>query len=88
MKKDDAKAASNLKKHDVSFDEAVTVFGDMHAITFADTEHSVAEDRSTTSGVSAHEQFLVMIHTERKTSVRVISAIKASKYEKDIYERG
>jgi uncharacterized protein len=36
---DDVKAASNLKKHRVSFDEAVTVFGDMRAITFADVEH-------------------------------------------------
>ena len=37
---DDAKAVANLKKHRISFDEAVTVFGDMQAITFADTDHS------------------------------------------------
>ena len=37
---DDAKQASNLKKHRVSFDEAVTVFGDVRALTFADSEHS------------------------------------------------
>ena len=40
---DDAKAESNLKKHRVSFDEAVTVFGDIQAITFADADHSETE---------------------------------------------
>jgi uncharacterized protein len=85
---DDTKAASNLKKHRVSFDEAVTVFGDMGAITFADVTHSDAEDRSRTYGVSANRQLPVVIHTERKTSVRIISARKAKKYEKNIYEQG
>ena len=41
-----------------------------------------------TKGASANEQLLVLIHTERKTSVRIISARKATKYEKDIYEQG
>lgn len=85
---DDAKAASNFKKHRVAFDEAVTVFGDIRAITFADSEHSETEDRSRTYGVSANGRLLVVVHTERKTSVRMINARKATKYEKDIYEQG
>lgn len=48
----DAKAASNLRKHGVSFDEGVTVFGDARAITFSDTDHSESEERSRTYGLS------------------------------------
>ena len=45
---DDQKAANNLSKHGVSFDEAVSVFGDGQALTFSDTDHSEFEDRSRT----------------------------------------
>ena len=85
---DDAKAVANLKKHRISFDEAVTVFGDMQAITFADTDHSEVEDRSRTYGLSSNGKLLVVVHTERKNSVRIISARKATRYEKTIYEQG
>lgn len=84
---DDAKAAGNLKKHRVSFDEAVSVFGDSQAITFSDTEHSESEDRSRTYGISSKGRLLVVVHTERKNYVRIISARKATKYEKSIYEQ-
>ena len=84
---DDAKAAGNLKKHRVSFDEAVSVFGDSQAITFVDTEHSESEDRSRTYGISSKGRLLVVVHTERKNYVRIISARKATKYEKSIYEQ-
>ena len=47
------KAATNLRKHRISFDEAVTVFGDPRALTFSDTDHSDNEDRSRTYGMSA-----------------------------------
>jgi uncharacterized DUF497 family protein len=50
---DGAKAASNRRKHGVSFDEAVTVFGDAGALTFADTDHADNEDRSRTYGLSS-----------------------------------
>ncbi len=50
---DSEKAASNLHKHGVSFDEAVTVFGDPLALTFSDTDHSETEVRSRTYGVSS-----------------------------------
>ena len=49
---DDQKAASNLQKHGVSFDEAVTVFGDGLALTFASTDHAETENRSRTYGIS------------------------------------
>ena len=84
---DDAKAASNLKKHRVSVDEAVTVFGDSLAITFPDTDHEDGEYRSRTYGMSSSGRLLVVVHTERRSNVRIISARKATKYEKNIYEK-
>jgi uncharacterized protein len=84
---DDAKAASNLKKHAVSFDEAVTIFGDENALTFADTDHSEEEERGRTYGYSSKGRLLVVVHTERRNGVRIISARKATKYEKTIYEQ-
>ena len=84
---DDAKAASNLKKHRVSVDEAVTVFGDALAITFPDTDHEDGEYRSRTYGMSSSGRLLVVVHTERRSNVRIISARKATKYEKNIYEK-
>lgn len=85
---DDQKAASNLQKHGVSFDEAVSVFGDAMALTFADTDHSDIEDRSRTYGISNNARLLVVIHTERRGGIRIISARKATRYEKSIYENG
>jgi uncharacterized DUF497 family protein len=77
---DAEKAASNVRKHRVSFDEAVSVF--------ADTDHYASEDRSRTYGLSNKGRLLVVVHTERRDNVRIISARKATRYEKDIYEKG
>jgi uncharacterized DUF497 family protein len=85
---DALKAASNVRKHRVSFDEAVTVFADGMALTFADTDHYESEDRSRTYGLSNKGRLLVVVHTERRNTVRIISARKATRYEKDIYEKG
>ena len=85
---DDQKAASNLSKHGVSFDEAVSVFGDGRALTFSDTDNSELEDRSRTYGVSNKTRLLVVVHTERRNGIRIISARKATRYEKGIYENG
>ena len=85
---DDRKAGSNLRKHGVSFDEAVTVFGDAMALTFADTDHTDSEDRGRTYGVSNKGRLLVVVHTERSDNVRIISARKATRYDKGIYEKG
>jgi hypothetical protein len=85
---DDKKAASNVQKHGVSFEEAVSVFADGLALTFADTDHFESEDRSRTFGICNKGRLLVVIHTERRNNVRIISARKASRYEKGIYEQG
>ena len=83
---DDQKAAGNLVKHAVSFDEAVRVFGDTLALTFSDTDHSEVEERSRTYGFSNRERVLVVVHTERRNNIRIISARKATRYEKNIYK--
>lgn len=80
------KAASNLKKHGVSFDEAATVFADGLALTFAGTDYSESEHRSRTYGMLNKERLLVVVHTKRRNGVRIISARKATRYEKSIYE--
>ena len=85
---DDAKAASNLQKHGVSFDEALSVFGDASALTFSDSDHSESEDRSRTYGISNKTRLLVVIHTERRSGIRIISARRATRYEKNIYDNG
>jgi uncharacterized protein len=85
---DDTKAASNLTKHGVSFDEAVSVFDDEMALTFSDTDHAESEDRSRTYGLSSNMRRLVVIHTDRRNGLRIISARKATRYEKSIYTHG
>jgi hypothetical protein len=85
---DEAKASANLKKHGVSFDEATSVFADPRASTFADTDHSDIEDRSRTYGISKHGRVLVVVHTERRGSIRIISSRKATRYEEGIYKEG
>jgi uncharacterized DUF497 family protein len=62
---DPEKAQRNLRKHRVSFDEAVTVFYDPLSATFDDTGHSVGERRYITIGCSANDRLLVVAHTER-----------------------
>ena len=84
---DPLKATSNQKKHGVSFDEAVSVFADDLALTFADTDHFESEERSRTYGVSNKGRLPVVVHTERRNNVRIISARKATRYEKSIYEK-
>ena len=87
FERDDAKAASNFKKHRVTFDEAVTVFGLSLAITFPDTDHEDGEYRSRTCGMSSSGRLSLAVHTVRRNNVRIISAGKATKYEKNIYRR-
>ena len=85
---DEQKAVSNLTKHGVSFDEALSVFSDEQALTFSDTDHSEYEDRSRTYGISNKMRLLVVVHTERRNGIRIISARKATRYEKGIYANG
>jgi len=83
---DDEKAASNLRKHGIAFDEASTVLGDLYAITIYDRRHLTAEDRYITLGLTATGKLVVMMHTERGENQRLISARKATKFEIKFYE--
>jgi len=80
------KAASNLIKHRVSFDEAVTVFYDPLSATFGDPDHSQDEDRLVTIGYSGQGRLLVVCHAERGGAVRVISARRATPRERKRHE--
>jgi uncharacterized protein len=81
---DDAKAASNLTKHGVSFEEAKRVFDDPNRLEFFKPEGG--EDRYVIIGAS-DAKLLAVIHTERGTNIRIISARKATRDEKKAYSR-
>ena len=83
---DGRKAASNIVKHKVSFEEAVTVFYDPFAATFDDPDHSRGERRLITVGYSSVKRLLVVVHTERGRRVRVISARRATRRERNRHE--
>ena len=83
---DPAKAASNLKKHRVSFAEATTVFGDPLSMTFYDPDHSTDEDRYIMIGVSSEQRLLVVAHVERNDEFRIISARPVTRQERQFYE--
>ena len=83
---DPAKAAENLAKHGVSFEEAATVFRDALSATGLDPDHSVEEERYVIFGVSTSGRLLVVAHTERGDTIRIISARPATAGERKIYE--
>ena len=83
---DQNKAAHNLAKHGVSFEEAATLFGDPLAITFFDPDHSNDEDRFLTFGYASNGVLLVVSHTDRGDATRIISARRATRRERKIYE--
>jgi uncharacterized DUF497 family protein len=83
---DAVKAAENLKNHKVRFEEAKSVFNDPLSLTFPDPEHSDDEYRSITIGVSSHSRLLLVVFTERKGTLRIISSRKATAKEKKLYE--
>ena len=82
------KAAANLAKHGVSFEEAASVFADPLAYTFADPDHSIGEERQLTFGISEAGRLLAVISTERGHALRIVSARKATRQERGIYEEG
>ncbi len=84
---DSKKDISNQKKHKVSFDEAKTVFSDQFARLIIDPDHFDDEDRFILLGTSIHSKLLVVCHCIiTNDSVRIISARKAEKQERKIYE--
>lgn len=85
---DPAKAAANLKSHRVSFHEAAAVLDDPLSTTFPDEAHSEDEARFVTIGVSRRGTVLVVAHTERNDAIRIISARRATRREREFYEQG
>ena len=81
-----AKARENLKKHRVSFHEAATVLEDALSTTFPDQSHSGDEVRFVTIGTSTRGRVLVVAHTERNDTIRIISARRATRRERAFYE--
>jgi hypothetical protein len=82
------KAASNLKKHGISFPEAATVFGDPLSITFPDPEHSIDESRYITIGLSINRKIIILAHADRENRIRIISTRLATRKERRFYEEG
>jgi uncharacterized protein len=85
---DPKKARLNKKKHGVEFEEAATALSDSIAVTGTDPDHSDYEERYITFGVSVKNRLLVVSHTDEGDTIRIISARKASKGEKELYEEG
>ena len=84
---DASKAAINLVKHGVSFEEAASVFSDPLAFTFPDPDHSIGEERMLTFGYSSTARLIAIIHAERGRAIRIISARKATRHERGTYEQ-
>ncbi len=85
---DRTKAASNAKKHGVTFDEARSAFADEAGRLIADPDHSDEEERFILLGMSARLRLLVVAHCYRQgDTIRIISARKASRHEQKQYER-
>ena len=83
---DPEKAASNARKHGVTFEEAQTVFQDDLFVTFEDPDHSQDENRFLILGQSTKKNLLVVAYTERRSSIRLISARPATRKERRTYE--
>ena len=83
---DENKNRINIQKHGISFEEAATAFEDPNALTLPDEEHSMYEDRFWLIGFSSHANLLIVSHCFREGQViRIISARKAEKMEKLVY---
>ena len=85
---DPKKAADNLAKHGVSFQEATTVFDDVLSVTVPDPDHSVEENRLIIVGLSHRGRLLIVSHAERGDRIRIISARELKRTERTAYEEG
>jgi uncharacterized DUF497 family protein len=83
---DRSKATSNLSKHGVSFEEAKTVFDDPLYVDFYDPDHSESEERYLVVGESNQGRLLIVSYTERRNSIRLISAREVTRTEREAYE--
>ncbi len=84
---DPAKARSNLAKHGISFSDAEAVFDDMFAISVPDTGPH-GEERFIAIGDDARGRVVVVVYTYRSGRLRIVSARRASRSERDDYEKG
>lgn len=80
------KAAANLSKHRISFEEAITVFADPLARIHVDPDHSEGDDRKIIVGHSNQGKLLLVAFTERQARIRLISARRATRQERKDYE--
>jgi uncharacterized protein len=85
---DHRKAASNIRKHRITFDEASTVFGDPLSMLMDDPQHSEEEQRFLVMGLSVRARLLVVAFAERPPRTRIISARAATGQERKQYEQG
>ena len=83
---DPGKAASNLKHHGVSFDEAASVFRNPLAQVLPDPTHSQGEERAIMVGHAAGGRLLLVVFTDREKRIRIISAREVSRRERRLYE--
>jgi hypothetical protein len=83
---DPQKAAANLAKHTVSFEDAATVFGDPLGRIQADPRHSVEEERLVLLGRSQTRHLLAVMYVDRGQAIRIISARRATRRERRNYE--
>ena len=88
FEQDENKAASNLSKHGVSFEEAKTVFDDQLYVDFYDPDHSDDEQRYLIVGESNRGRLIIVSYTERGDSLRLISARVVTRSEREVYEEG
>ena len=82
------KAAANLNKHRVAFEDAATVFLDPFATTFPDPDHSPEERREITIGCTLKGHVVFVSHCERLGRIRIISARLGTRSERKQYEEG
>jgi len=85
---DAEKAARNLEKHEISFDEAASVFADPLYVDFYDPDHSAEEHRYIIIGLSDVGRLLLVSYTERENIIRLISAREVTPSERRAYEEG
>jgi uncharacterized DUF497 family protein len=83
-----AKAATNRKKHGISFEDAVTVFLDPLALTFPDPDHSMDERQEITIGHTIRQELVFVSHCERGDRIRIVSARLATRTERYQNEEG
>ena len=83
---DRAKAAANLRKHGISFEDAASAFGDPLSISIPDPDHSESEERLVLLGMTQRHRLVVVVHIEQGDTIRIISARPATSAERRDYE--